>query len=707
MPTLKRPSAKPTKKPTTASKGKPPERSRSAVPVGKKAKTPTARPATPASSTSLGSPASPIPASPGTPAGPVGPVRSASPANPVLPAEPTAPKAALHPRLSELFRLSAEEGRIVDALQHVGARTAAELATELSLPLPQLLSLLAPEGVLRGRALVELPDSASLGWGIPSDVLQIGRGMSCTAGTGRPDVATDEKTLFLASLPGVSYLPAPPADGAWAQDLIGLATGDRPTEKAPQNIVDLVREHLVAAHPVLLSLGGASADQVTALSHVVRQRLQRPVVVVDGPALAGWPLPLLAQALRRLRRDTDLRGAVLIVHEPRALSSAWRAVLLPRPTGQTAPLIVVNEGPAQPMGALPAAPRGEPGWTVVSVALRSQMLPAASPHVNAIASAAPTSGAEVGDEHEDPAVAASRQEARRQAAIDAARAMGRPVPKELMVATPAATAKATAQPAASAAPSAVASPRPSPAVEVAAAPAPAAAIKAAPSSPAPASAPAPAAEGAPRRPANPRLAAALAAAGLPPPGSDDHIDPEYARRRAARLQAAAAAASSAPTAPPATVAAAVPDVPAVAAVSAVSAGGGATTSGASTAAAVTGVEAPAASGLPNAAAVVEEDGPPLPLEADVSLDELIKVARTTPNTVQRIEVLRRLTGSRHSAIIQLFRHFVGSPIAAVREAAEQGMSSIFGPHWNRSRAIAPPVQPPRSEDGGRGPGGAF
>lgn len=155
------------------------------------------------------------------------------------------------------------------------------------------------------------------------------------------------------------------------------------------------------------------------------------------------------------------------------------------------------------------------------------------------------------------------------------------------------------------------------------------------------------------------------------------------------------------------VAAAVPDVPAVAAVSAVPAGAGATTSGASTAAAVTGVEAPAASGLPNAAAVVEEDGPPLPLEADVSLDELIKVARTTPNTVQRIEVLRRLTGSRHSAIIQLFRHFVGSPIAAVREAAEQGMSSIFGPHWNRSRAIAPPVQPPRSEDGGRGPGGAF
>lgn len=91
----------------------------------------------------------------------------------------------------------------------------------------------------------------------------------------------------------------------------------------------------------------------------------------------------------------------------------------------------------------------------------------------------------------------------------------------------------------------------------------------------------------------------------------------------------------------------------------------------------------------------------------MSLDELIKVARTTPNTVQRIEVLRRLTGSRHSAIIQLFRHFVGSPIAAVREAAEQGMSSIFGPNWNRSRAIAPPVQPPRSEDGGRGPGGAF
>lgn len=97
----------------------------------------------------------------------------------------------------------------------------------------------------------------------------------------------------------------------------------------------------------------------------------------------------------------------------------------------------------------------------------------------------------------------------------------------------------------------------------------------------------------------------------------------------------------------------------------------------------------------------------MPLAADAPLNELARVARTTPNVAQCIELLQALAGKRSPAVISAFRQYVGSPNAAVRAAAEAGMASIFGPDWNRGRPIPPPVQPPRSDDNGRGPGGAF
>jgi len=586
-------------------------------------------------------------------------------------------------RLVDLYKLSEIEARLLSAL--LAAKTTpsvADLAPALSLPLTQVLSLLGPEGLLRGCALVEITDGAELGWAVPQDVLRAGRGLHLLCGSlGQQVAASDELMPLSATLPGLTVLSAPAPGSAWVQELLPNATGERPNPA----IADLVREQLVATQPVLLCLGGGSAEQLSTLAQQARLRLQRPVVTLDATALAGWPLPLLVPALRRLRRDSDVRGAVLLVREASALGAGLRSLLRPRPPGQTAPLILCSDGAPLSMGTLPPPLRGEPAWTVVSLALRgaSPTAPPPSP-ATSISSAGKT--ADAAEESEDPAVSASRQEARRQAAIDAARAMGRPVPKELMTppaATPApAGAAATTSGAAGLRPAVSTPPSGAPPGKVAAtsaapAPAPAPAAAATPPSERP-----PTSDAGPRRTPNPRLAAALAAAGLPPPGSEKYRSGEHAGRRS-DAPAEATAPSPAPPAAPPTAPAAVP--------------AGATPATASE----------AAPPDPPASQAESEDAAPLPLEAEAPLDEQLRVARSTPNQAQRAEILRRLTGARHSAVIQLFRSFVSSPHPAVREAAEGGMSAIFGPSWNRSRQIAPPTQPPRSDDGGRGPGGAF
>lgn len=607
---------------------------------------------------------------------------------------------SLTTRLGELYRLADDELRVLTALLGCSCgKSVAELATELSLPLPQLLLRLAPEGVLRGRALVEAPESAALGWAVPTDVLIAGRGLVAALQPVRHASGfSDERTLFVATLPGVSYMPAPAPDSIWAGDLAAQTGVDRASEKPPQAVVDLVREHLLTPQPTLLSLGGVQIDQLTALAQVVRQRQQRPVVTLDGSALAGWPTALVSQALRRLRRDTDLRGAILLIHEVRAIGSAWRSVLLPRPQGQTAPLIVASDGPALALGPLPVGPRAETAWTQISVTLRPQPLPSPAASLSPALSA--PQAADASEDHEDPALAASRQEARRQAAIDAARAMGRPVPKDLIapIAKPAAPQAASVAAPGAATPQAAA--RVSAPVE---APAPTQPIAK------PAAAPSPAADAAQRRAMNPRLAAALAAAGLPPPGSDEYGSSEYAQRRAAARAAAAAEAASRPA--PTNVTSAAQPAPAAAEPSSAAAESAhpsaAPDSPAMGSTAVAATEPVQESQVASPAAIPEDEGAPLPLDAEAPLEELVRVARTTPSSLQRAEVLRKLTGARHSAVIQLFRAFVSSQHPAVREAAEGGMSSLFGPNWNRTRSIAPPAQPPRSEDGGRGPGGAF
>ena len=66
-----------------------------------------------------------------------------------------------------------------------------------------------------------------------------------------------------------------------------------------------------------------------------------------------------------------------------------------------------------------------------------------------------------------------------------------------------------------------------------------------------------------------------------------------------------------------------------------------------------------------------------------------------------------LRGLKHAAVVAMLRDNAKSEHPEVREAAEQSMQAIFGPNWNRMRAVQKPVQPPVSDDKDRGPPGGW
>lgn len=564
-------------------------------------------------------------------------------------------------RLCELFHLSALEKGLLTRLAEAEAEAAAPpsvaaVAAQLGVRVSELVPLLAGTAPLRAHALVEVEERAELGLLRADDLLRAARGLLPWWTTGVLEGA-QSGALIEGQAPGVRFLPAPPADTAWALELLG--------EKPPAVVLELVRNTLVAPHPVLLWLSGCSAELLEGLTQAVRQRLQRPVLCIDGAALGCFPGPQVYAALRRLRRDADLRGAAVIVSEAPQLGAAWRALCEPRPAGHTAPVVLVGTGALAPLGQ-PGKPfSGRAAAPLVPQTLTMRSAPPPAP-------ASAPAGTPAETQPEDPTVVASRDEARRRAALDAAKAMGRPIPRDLAEPPrPAATAPTPAPAATPVAPAAPAGPVPV-AVRMAAA-------TASPAPPAPAPAPAAAPPPGPGeltppgvRKTNPRLAAALAKAGLPPAGSGAQSVVPLAAREAPPEAPARPAAPAPP--PPAA-----PEAPTAAA------------SG----------EAPESEAAP------PDEQPPVPVADDATLDDLIRIARTTPSATQRAELLRRLAGTRAPAVIQLFRTNVTSAHPGVRAAAEAGMVSLFGPNWNRTRPIAPPVQPPRSDDNGRGPGGAF
>lgn len=541
-----------------------------------------------------------------------------------------------HTWLFGLFKPSDLEQQVIRHLfASNGAVSVLQLASQLGLPLGQLGSILAPQGLLRGAALVEVESSAELGHPHPEERVVLGRGLL---------VAQLDREALPIYLPGLSVLSTPEPDASWAADFVA----DRPA----QFILDLVKERLVSTRPLLLLLSGCSGETTSVLAQAVRLRLSRPVFYLDGAALAGWPQPDLVSALRRLRRDTDLRGAALVVQDVEQLGGAWRALTHPKPSSQTSPVILCSSGTLAQLRHFAVATYGNP------LQLMAHSLRLASTHPATSTSPATTV------ESDPPDVDRSREEARRQAAVDAARAMGKPIPKELQSVEPASSmVKTTAAAAATSVP-AVAQTKPAPASVPPH-------VETAPRTETPTAQASP-------RPVNPRLAAALAKAGLPPAGSG------LARGERGTTEPAPLASSSAPpaTALTPTVEANPQPSPMPAVVS---------------------------DATPTATPPGEElaDGPPLPLSDDAKLDELIAVAKNTTSNNQRSQILRRLAGTKSPLVIQLFRMFTNHPHAGVRSAAEAGMESIFGSHWNRARTIAPPIQPPRSDDSGRGPGGAF
>ena len=86
-------------------------------------------------------------------------------------------------------------------------------------------------------------------------------------------------------------------------------------------VIQALRERLIAPHPILLWLSQCAAETVMPLAQAVRLRLSRPVLFIDGAALAGWPWPLLV-----------LGGAyaLAVLGMPLALlaTSPWTAAVL-------------------------------------------------------------------------------------------------------------------------------------------------------------------------------------------------------------------------------------------------------------------------------------------------------------------------------------------------------------------------------------------
>jgi hypothetical protein len=78
--------------------------------------------------------------------------------------------------------------------------------------------------------------------------------------------------------------------------------------------------------------------------------------------------------------------------------------------------------------------------------------------------------------------------------------------------------------------------------------------------------------------------------------------------------------------------------------------------------------------------------------------ELARLSTTSPDASVRIDAINKLAAFRSPAAVAALRANVRSEHAGVREAAERAMAELFGPEWNRTRPVAKPVQPPRSDD---------
>ncbi len=306
------------------------------------------------------------------------------------PAPATPPDSDGRALVAARFRLSPLEGRLLDLLLGLersldAGRRLRELSGRAR---PTVLFLraalgdehggeiedaLAGRGRLRAHGLVVV---AGLPWGLPepSATVRLAPGLAARL-AGRP--------------------PAPSELGAGIEVVSPPAT--RPA--LHEALAEAVREHMVALEPGWVTVSGARAGDATQLAEGLAHRLQRQVVVLDG-RVAGGLAPEEAWALlAATRRECDLIDAPLLVDAVAQVRGAWRAVAAPPPDGGRAkPVVLLN------VDGKPAAPEGFVSHAVTFVL-------GAPPEPVPLEK--PLDRLEV---------------ARRQAAIDAAKAMGKPVP---------------------------------------------------------------------------------------------------------------------------------------------------------------------------------------------------------------------------------------------------------------------------------------
>ncbi len=434
---------------------------------------------------------------------------------------------------------------------------------------------------------------------------------------------------------------------------------------ATARVAELVREQLAMAPELLLVVEACGRREAIALAAASARTFKRGVILLDGEALAQ--LPGAAFLLAAARRDADLDGDLLVILQAGALGEAWRAAA-PEPAegAKSATFVVLADSTRVPDVAL------DEGLAAHAVVWQSTAV--------AVATGAVASAAAKPKQDED-----GFDYIRQLAVRDAERALGvirkpEPPKREVQVAAnPGSVGQGPV--AADTTKSDITNSDITKSYNPAAPPS---------ANPANASAASANAAAAPteHRPqfaaTNPVNAAQTAPAQPATPGEKPKVTRRSKKGMLHFGDPSAEAPRPAPVAAP-TPQPVAPPPPAI------------TTT---TATADSTAASPKAGDAASTAPYVD-------VPADAAPDVLARIAATCPNPNQRIELIYKMGGMKTSSVVASLRANAKSEHTGVRGAAEAVMAAMFGPDWNRTRAVPKPVQPPRSDDKDRGPPGGF
>jgi hypothetical protein len=370
---------------------------------------------------------------------------------------------------------------------------------------------------------------------------------------------------------------------------------------ASAKVAEVIKDRLVSREPLLATVDGCSRKEALALGAGSAKRYARGLLTVDGELFAG--LPECWELLQALRREADLEGLVMLVHQAAALGEAWRA-LAALPTAQTArpPLVILTDSARVREVTLVEGLRHQP-MTLNAVTEDARV--------------------EARAEVKDDPYELIRQQAQR----DADRAMGIwraapvPPPRQAAPAPEPPKVEAKVEP---------------PKVEV--------------------------------EPPN-------VEAKVEPPKVEAKVEapveaPKKKRSKKAQQYFGGGEEAEAKPAPPPPAPAPEPaPAPAAAAPEAVAEG-----------------------------EALNPNAPYLPVPERPTPDILANIARVSKNPQQRLELLTELSQLKIPSVVQAMRDNANSRDPQIRALAEATLAGFFGPNWNRTRAIAKPVQPPVSED---------